>query len=333
MLINVLEPIFMKGMYEHSYGSIPGRGVLNGRTYKLNRKKNAKVKFLKISRNKSQSVQRTIEKWIRHGGIHVNYCLQMDIHKFFESISHEILKSKLSKIIKDDRFLNILFTVIDVMDGEKGEPIGFYTSQWLANWYLKDFDHYIKEELGATYYLRYMDDLIIFGSNKRKLAKMRKKIKEYLENILDLKLKDNWQIFQFHYVKQDGDKVIDCGRPLDFVGLKFYRNRTTMRKQILYRTTRKARRIGKKDKENITTHDASQMLSYMGWIRATNSYNMYKERIKPYANIHQLKQKVSAEQRRANKKCKDQIGTEPKVETLKTDRQNLILLQANGTTM
>ena len=40
MIINVLESIFMRGFYEHSYGSIPGRGSLKGRRYRLKRKAN-----------------------------------------------------------------------------------------------------------------------------------------------------------------------------------------------------------------------------------------------------------------------------------------------------
>ena len=46
-----------------------------------------------------------------------------------------------------------------------GLPIGFYTSQWFANWFLQPFDHYVKEELKAKCYVRYMDDIVILGAN------------------------------------------------------------------------------------------------------------------------------------------------------------------------
>lgn len=51
---------------------------------------------------------------------------------------------------------------------------GNYTSQWFANFYLQNLDHYIKEQLKAPYYVRYMDDMLVFieikGIEKIKIA-------------------------------------------------------------------------------------------------------------------------------------------------------------------
>lgn len=101
MIVNVLTPVFTHGMYEHSYGSLPNRGAHKGK--------------------------KVIEKWIKHDKKNVKYCLKMDIRKFFDSIPHDILKSKLALIIHDEKFLTILNELIDVTD--KGIPLGFYTSQ------------------------------------------------------------------------------------------------------------------------------------------------------------------------------------------------------------
>lgn len=191
----------------------------------------------------------------------------------------------------------MLETIIKVVD--TGIPLGFYLSQWLANWYLTELDHYIKEDLGAEYYIRYMDDMVIFGPNKRKLHKIRKEIEEYLKNNLGLEMKRNWQVFPFHYVKKDGSEI---GRFLDFMGFRFYRDRVTLRKSILLKATRKAKRLSSKEK--VTIHDARQMLSYLGWFSATDTYGIYKARIKPYINIQYLKRRVSnydkREKRRKN---------------------------------
>lgn len=262
MIVQTLLPMFTKGMYEHSYGSIPGRGGYHG------------MKRIKI--------------WIKRGGKNIKYCLKMDIKKYFDSIPHEILKSKLSKKIKDEEFLKIIFEVIDTT--ESGIPLGFYTSQWLANWYLQDLDHYIKEQLGAVYYIRYMDDMVIFGSNKKKLHKMRLAIEKYL-NSLGLTLKDNWQVFRF----ENNGKY----RDLDFMGFRFYRNKIILRRSILLRATRKAKRISKKEK--ITVYDCKQMLSYLGWIKATDVYSIYEKRIKPYVDFQYCKRRVSKDARRKNK--------------------------------
>ena len=270
MLCNVLKPVFMKSMYEHSYGSVPDRGGVAGK--------------------------KAIEKWMKTDRKNCRYVLKMDIHKFFDSIPHEILKAKLSRIITDDCFKEILFEVIN--ETEKGLPLGFYTSQWLANWYLQDLDHYIKEELRAVHYIRYMDDMVIFGSNKRKLHKMKDEIESYLLNELGLEMNPKWQVYRFDHIK-DGKHY---GRDLDFMGFRFFCDRTIMRKSIMLKCTRKAKRISKKDRVNI--RDARQMVSYLGWLDHTDTYNMYLERVKPYVNYKKLKKRISADDKRKAKERK-----------------------------
>ena len=207
------------------------------------------------------------------------YELKMDIRHFFDTVPHDKLKAKLRKTIHDEKMLDLLFRIIDVTD--IGIPLGFYTSQWLSNWYLQGLDHYIKERLGAVHYMRYMDDMVIFGSNKKVLHRTRQAISDYLENELGLSLKDNWQVFRFSYGN-------DKGRDLDFMGFRFFRNRTILRKTIMYKATRKARKLSRKERPTI--HDARQMLSYLGWIDCTDTYKMYRKWIKPY--IRRVYQKL-----------------------------------------
>ena len=272
MAVNVLIPIFSRGMYEHSYASIPGRGAHKGK--------------------------KVIEKWIRKDPNGVKYCLKMDVRKFFDSIPHDILLGKLEKLIHDERFLDILREIISVSD--HGLPLGFYTSQWLANWYLQDLDHYIKEELRAPHYMRYMDDMVVFGANKRELHRIRAAIDEYLKTRLGLELKANWQVFRFDYVDRDGKHR---GRFLDYMGFRFYRDRTTIRRSIMLKATRKARRIGRKEKPSI--YEVRQMTSYLGWIDCTDTYGMYTKWIKPFVDIQKCKRRMSAYDRRKNQEEKD----------------------------
>ena len=255
-VVNALKPVFSKGMYEHTYASLPGRGAHKGK--------------------------KVIEKWIRTDPKNCKYVLKMDIHHFFDTIPHDRLKAKLRKTIHDEKMLDLLFRIIDVT--EVGIPLGFYTSQWLSNWYLKGLDHYIKEKLGAAHYMRYMDDMVIFGSNKKVLHRMRQAISDYLRDELGLELKSNWQVFRFSYGNGQG-------RDLDFMGFRFYRNKTILRKSIMYKATRKAKKISKKEKPTIL--DARQMLSYLGWLDCTDTYLMYLKWIKPYVNFQQLKRKAS----------------------------------------
>lgn len=255
-VVNALKPMFYRGMYEHSYASLPDRGAHKGK--------------------------KIIEKWIAHDSKNVKYVLKMDIHHFFDSIPHDILKAMLSKKIRDEKMLNLLFKIIDVTD--IGIPLGFYTSQWFSNWYLQGLDHYIKEQLGAVHYIRYMDDMVIFGSNKKVLHRMRQAVDDYLHKELGLELKGNWQVFRFSYGKNQD-------RDLDFMGFRFFRNRTVLRKSIMFKATRKAKRISVKERPTI--YDARQMMSYLGWIKCTDTYTMYLFWIKPYVNFQKMKRKIS----------------------------------------
>lgn len=68
-----------------------------------------------------------------------------------------------------------------------GLPIGNMSSQILAVFYLSIVDHYIKEELGCKYYIRYMDDLIIIDTDKDKLKNVFQLVSKKVEE-LDLKV-------------------------------------------------------------------------------------------------------------------------------------------------
>lgn len=273
MLINVLKPILMAPMYEHSYGSIPDRGPHAGK--------------------------RVIEKWVRKGDRGCKYVLKMDVRKFFDSVPHDRLRDMLSRVVRDKRLMRVIDAVIDSASGDKGIPIGFYTSQWFANFYLTGLDHHIKETLGVKRYMRYMDDMVVFGSSKRELHAIQRKVERYLNDVLGLEMKDNWQVYLFDYVKGNGRRV---GRDLDYMGFRFYRDRTVLRRTIMLKCTRKAGRISKKVREfgRKTIYDVRQMLAYLGWLDATDTYEMYRRRVKPRVAFGSLKRYASRYQRRIN---------------------------------
>ena len=239
-VMQVLSPIIMKGMHRHSYGSIPGRGPHMG--------KRAIANYIANPKNEKK----------------IKYVLKCDIRKFYESVDIGVLKALIAKTSHDVRFNNLLYALIDsniVEENGKivrrpGLPIGFYISQWLANWVLQGMDHFIKEELGAEFYVRYMDDFVIFGGNKRKLHRMRRAIAGYIGKI-GLELKDNWQVFLFDYEKK--------GRPLDFMGFKFYRNRTVLRKGILRRMRRTIVAIVSRGLSG-SAYWRQRLSSYRGWM-------------------------------------------------------------------
>lgn len=244
-----LKPIFMMGAYKYSCGSIPGRGIHYG--------KKALSKWLKDEKNSK-------------------YVAKLDIKKFYPSIDHDKMKATLRTRIKDPKILNVLDSIINSYDN--GLPIGFLTSQWFANFFLQKLDHFIKQGLKIKYYIRYMDDMVLLGSNKRKLHKHIKSISELL-NSEKLIMKNNWQVFR-----------IAC-RDIDFMGFRFYRDKIIIRKNLMLRISRRANRI--KKIKRITFHDAASMVSYMGWIKHSDSHKFYLNRIKKFVCIGRLKKIIS----------------------------------------
>jgi len=275
-VVQVMQDVIMKGMYVWSCGSIPERGGLYGKRY--------------------------IEKFIKRNPAEIKYVVKADIKHFFENVDKRILKDLCRKKIHDEKMIWVLDLIIDssvaVFDGEDmdfGLPIGYYTSQWFANWFLQDFDHFIKEHLKIKCYVRYVDDIVLFSRNKKNLHKAVKEIQKFFSEI-NLELKGNYQVFRFDYTDKDG---VQKGRAVDFMGFKFYRNKTLFRKTILLKATRKALKLAKKKNHN--WFECCQMLSYIGWFKHTDTYNVFETRIKPYVNIARCKKIVSLHQLKKNK--------------------------------
>lgn len=94
------------------------------------------------------------------------WVLKCDIKKFFPSTPHSVAKEAVCKRIKDERACKMVCDVIDSFDGEVGIGLGSQISQLVELCVLDDLDHYIKEQLGIKYYIRYMDDFVLIHPNK-----------------------------------------------------------------------------------------------------------------------------------------------------------------------
>lgn len=262
-VMQVLEPVFTKGAYYYSCGNMPGKGT--------------------------SFAKKAVEKWVRNDPKNTKYCLTMDIEKFYPSVNLGVLKNMLRKRIKDRDILWLLDEIIDVQD--KGLPIGYYTSTWFSNFLLQDLDHKIKEEFdGAAHYIRNVDDMNIYGSNKRKLHRIRIAISEYLKSI-GLKLKDAWQVFRY-----------GKNRVTDFVGYRFYRTHTLLRKKIALTIRRAANKIYKRGKA--TVHQALSLMARLGWSKHCNCYNFYQINIKNKIDIEYLKGVIRNESKRRSQEVR-----------------------------
>ena len=339
-VIGQLKPIIMHGFYEFSCGSIPNRGIHYGKKYMrkwIDSYGGKKFYVLKMDiHHFFDSINRKILKdklkeIIRDRRFYRLLCVLIEhdkialIAKTLEDMSIEITDGQVKALIGYIAFndtqnairvlqevgiygdnLQNLETIIK--EEKKGVPLGYYTSQWFGNFYLKALDHYIKEELHVKHYMRYMDDMVILGKNKKKLHRMLESIKTYVKTKLDLELKGDWQVFRFEYpVTQNKKplldkkgKIITRGRMLDFMGFQFHHNRTTIRKSNIKSTRRKANHIAKQDK--ISWYNASVMLSYMGLFKHTDTYSYYTTYIKPKINVKQLKRIISKHSRKENER-------------------------------
>ena len=149
------------------------------------------------------------------------YILKLDIEGFFMHINRNILFNRLHNLILKHYFgvnklllINLCKIIIFnksiencIIKGKKsdwnnlpknkslfnsprgrGLPIGNFTSQVFANFYLNPFDHFIKTTLNIRYYGRYVDDFIIIHKNKDYVKSLVPIIRKYLKNELNLTL-------------------------------------------------------------------------------------------------------------------------------------------------
>ena len=116
-LIQVLEPVMMRGMDNWCCGSIKNRGAHYG--------------------------IRGIKKWLKTGR-KVKWCIEIDIRHFYDSISPEVMMDRMRHLIKDYRTLDLIERII-----ADGIQIGAFCSQWFANTLLQPLDLLIRET-GAT---------------------------------------------------------------------------------------------------------------------------------------------------------------------------------------
>jgi hypothetical protein len=138
------------------------------------------------------------------------YFLHLDVRKYFPSIDLEVLRRLLAQRVRDRKFLGVIDRILEsaagMYNGEpvraaarlgadwpppgRGLPIGSATSQlFAAQVYLAELDHFVKRELRVPGYVRYLDDLFLFGERRRDLLAWRADVAEWLERERGLLLK------------------------------------------------------------------------------------------------------------------------------------------------
>lgn len=130
---------------------------------------------------------------------------------------------------------------------------------------------------------RYMDDMVIFGSSKEELHKLKRELDEFMAVNLKQVLKHNWQVFP--------TKV----RGVDFVGYRFFGEYTLLRKSTCKTFKRRMLSISSKRENNVspTYSEWCSFNSYVGWLQHCDSFRLYQKYVEPnveYMHNYYLKE-------------------------------------------
>jgi len=222
-------------------------------------------------------------------------CLKLDISGFFMAINHNILYKILKELVlkqnrpywwkRDVLWLakviifhkptsnyiikgNIsLFKLIPSRKSlfgaakDKGLPIGNYSSQFFANLYLNNLDHFIKRELKCKYYVRYVDDLVILSQDRGKLKYFRDKINIFLKENLNLQL------------NLDKTKLQGIDKGINFLGYFIKPYYILVRKRVIKRFKNKLFSLDRKREQRKVL---AMVNSYYGHFKHAFSYNLRK---------------------------------------------------------
>ncbi|MDD3347326.1 RNA-directed DNA polymerase [Oscillibacter sp.] len=269
-ILQVIEPVLIKNLVSFTYSAIPNRGIHKALT--------------------------DIKTAITKDAQGTRYCLKFDIRHYYQSIDHDILKTKYRTLFKDRDLLESLDEIIDSIDtadnddlirlqataaDHKGLPIGNYHSQYGGNFYLSSFDHWMKENKRIRHYFRYMDDVVILASSKEELHALKTEITEYLWTKLKLTLKPNWQVFPV------------SSRGIDFVGYRIFPGYTLLRKSTCIQMKRKMNGILAKLQHDgeMSYSEWCSVNSYHGWLIHCNGFRLsqkYLEPLRPYCDQYYL---------------------------------------------
>lgn len=262
-ILQVIEPYLLRNLTKNTYSAIPKKGI--------------------------HAALHDVQQAMWKDSENCQYCLKLDVRKYYPSINHKILKQKFRRMFKDPELLWLLDEIIDSIctanienlrdiwfldediDPETGIPIGNYLSQYCGNFYLSAFDHWLKEVKHIKHVFRYMDDIVIFGRTKEELHALRLEIDAYFRTEMKVVIKGNWQVFPTFI------------RGVDFVGYRVFLNYTLLRKSSCIKFKKKMVQI-KEKVENGQLMNYSEWCSvnsYKGWLKHCDSYRLQEKYVVP----------------------------------------------------
>lgn len=160
-----LTPIYEEQFSENSFGFRPGRGA--------------------------HDALRQCQKNVDEGYV---YVIDMDLEKFFDTVSQSKLIEVLSRTIKDGRVISLIYKYLNagvIADGifertEVGMPQGGPLSPLLSNVMLNELDKELERR--GHRFVRYADDCMILCKSKKSAERTLRNIIPFIEGKLFLKV-------------------------------------------------------------------------------------------------------------------------------------------------
>ncbi len=204
--------------------------------------------------------------------------MKADIRHYFENIDHAILLGKIKKKVKDERVIWLIEIIIKNHNTEvpgKGLPLGNLTSQFFANFYLDEFDHFVKQELKARYYLRYVDDFVILHRSQKILEEWKIKIEEFLTKKLQITL------------HPEKTKIIPLRNGITLLGFRLFVKYRLLKKSNATRIWKRLDKLKQKYYWGETSRE-EVVRSLEGWLAYAEFANTYKFRKKVMTRFNEL---------------------------------------------
>jgi len=166
-VMQVLQSRWDRTFSEHSYGFRPGR-----------------------------SAHQAVVQAQQYMAAGYRWCVDLDLEKFFDRVSHDKLMAKLAERISDKRLLKLIraFLTAGVMeDGlvspvDEGTPQGGPLSPLLSNIVLDEFDRELERR--SLRFARYADDCNVYVRSRRAGERVMESLKRFLTSKLKLKVNE-----------------------------------------------------------------------------------------------------------------------------------------------